>query len=94
MAPEIIYGEPYNMSCDLWSLGVLFYQMIFGQFPFLAVTMPQLLQLIKDGLANDKFIIEGKAINPHIENLIRGLLKRYPSERLTWVQVYEHPFFE
>lgn len=34
MAPEIIFQKPYNLKVDFWSLGVLFYQMVFGKPPY------------------------------------------------------------
>lgn len=34
MAPEIINGFPYSNKCDIWSLGIILYLIIYGQLPF------------------------------------------------------------
>ena len=34
MAPEILNGDLYNSKADIWSLGVVFYEMLFGTPPF------------------------------------------------------------
>ena len=34
MAPEIIFGRGYSPSSDLWSLGVMVYEFVFGNLPF------------------------------------------------------------
>lgn len=36
MAPEIIKESPYNSGIDVWSLGVLLYELIHGYSPFRA----------------------------------------------------------
>ncbi len=35
IAPEVL-GKRYNQSCDWWSVGVIFYEMIIGRAPFAA----------------------------------------------------------
>ena len=34
MAPEIIEGKEYDYKCDLWSIGVMIYQMCFNEYPY------------------------------------------------------------
>lgn len=34
VAPEVHRKEPYSFSCDVWSLGCIFYAMISGSLPF------------------------------------------------------------
>lgn len=34
MSPQVLRGEPYSLKCDVWSLGVIFYKLLFGLIPF------------------------------------------------------------
>ena len=40
MAPEIISNSYYGISVDLWALGVLFYFMLFAEYPFKGTSTP------------------------------------------------------
>ncbi len=35
MAPEILKGENYNIKADIWSIGIVLFEMLFGFCPFL-----------------------------------------------------------
>lgn len=34
MAPQVLAGQPYGIKCDVWSLGVVFYQCLCGFMPW------------------------------------------------------------
>lgn len=34
IAPEILLGQPYSFSCDIWSLGALMTVLVSAQLPF------------------------------------------------------------
>jgi serine/threonine-protein kinase ULK2 len=34
MAPEVLNGKMYNHKADVWSLGIVFFEMITGFTPF------------------------------------------------------------
>lgn len=34
MAPQILARKPYTTKCDIWSLGVIFYEMVFADVPW------------------------------------------------------------
>ncbi|CAM5999461.1 unnamed protein product [Sphagnum balticum] len=44
MAPEILRGEIYSTKADIWSLGVVLYEMLYGFCPFESTTIPKLIE--------------------------------------------------
>ena len=42
MAPEVILLRPYDEKCDVWSLGCLFYEIMFGFKPFQGKSQDQI----------------------------------------------------
>lgn len=45
-APEIFAGGGYNEKIDLWSVGVILYQMLTAQLPFLSETVFDTIEII------------------------------------------------
>ena len=91
MAPEILEGsEKYDNKCDLWSIGVIIYQLIFNEFPYIGETEVSLLNKIK----NYKQKKLKKTENKYLDDLIRKLLVYNPKERIEWSSYFAHPFFD
>ncbi|CAK83630.1 unnamed protein product (macronuclear) [Paramecium tetraurelia] len=46
LAPEVLHGQPYTNKCDIWSLGLIFYQMLYGVQPWYAQNIHEWLDNI------------------------------------------------
>ena len=44
LAPEVYNREEYNYKCDIWSLGIIFYELLFGKTPWQGKTRHDLFQ--------------------------------------------------
>jgi serine/threonine protein kinase len=43
MAPEILENEMYDLTCDVWSLGVTIYELVEGRKLFSSHNIPDLI---------------------------------------------------
>ncbi|XP_065059096.1 MAP kinase-activated protein kinase 2-like [Rhopilema esculentum] len=95
VAPEVLGPEKYDKSCDMWSLGVITYILLCGYPPFYsnhgAAISPGMKKRIREGQYAFPDT-EWKNVSDHAKDLIKGLLKTDPSERLTINQVMNHPW--
>lgn len=88
--PEIFAGQEYTPASDMWSLGVVLLDCLYGQ------------QFFRDVVAIDscsdaqlrRLSVSGKAlgISGNFGDLLTGLLCRDPRRRLTATDVLAHPF--
>lgn len=80
MAPEQLRGEPANVSSDIWSTGVVLYEMATGRRPFLESNGPLLIDAIlnKDLAPPRKF---NDQISPALQNVILKALAKSPPDR-------------
>ena len=90
MAPEILKGEKYNYKCDLWSIGIIIYILYFGIFPYRAKNQKAIINEIEQ--LGKKILKETD--NKELDDLIKKLLEKDPSKRLTWDEYFNHPFFK
>ena len=44
MAPQILFHERYGPKCDIWSLGIVFYEMLYGKTPYPANKIKDLME--------------------------------------------------
>jgi len=91
MAPELILKQPYNSKCDLWSIGVMIYIMIFKDIPF--HIKADIFYLSEDDIKKIFSVRKKKASDPLLEDLISKLLVYDPQKRLSWDEYLNHHFF-
>ncbi len=79
MSPELVQEMPYDHTADLWSLGVIIYELFVGQPPFYTNSIYTLIQLIVKEEVKYPDNIVGD-----FKDFLSGLLNKNPQERLTW----------
>lgn len=89
MSPELVQEQPYNNTVDLWSLGVILYELFVGQPPFFTNNLVSLIKLIiRDPV---KYPDNMSSL---FKDFLKGLLNKDPNRRLNWPKLLEHPFIQ
>lgn len=87
LPPEMVMGKPHTKHVDLWSLGVLCYELLVGQAPFHAVEYEVTYRKITKCELKMPDVITLTAWH-----LIKKLLIVHPEHRLSLDQVMVHPW--
>jgi NIMA (never in mitosis gene a)-related kinase len=77
LAPEVWRRRPYGQQCDMWSLGVLLYEMMTFTFPFNARTTDDLARRISFG----KYVLPPHSYSADLVSVLRELLQVNPLQR-------------
>ena len=92
MPPEIVNKQRYiPFYSDIWSLGVLLYAMIFGDFPFRANKQEKLFELINE--CNLIFPDDIK-VSDKVKNLLSKIIVIKPSKRISLEEILNDPWFQ
>nr|XP_014285124.1 serine/threonine-protein kinase ULK3 isoform X2 [Halyomorpha halys] len=90
MAPEIILKKKYNYKVDLWSVGVILYECIYGKAPL------KTLKAITEAMAQEIPIEYPTrvAVSEDCMSLLKGLLVYNPNQRMNFDDFFNHPFVD
>lgn len=103
MAPEAVAndgvsGNPLKLGLpsDIWSLGCILYQMVYGYSPFYHIkdTITKLASIVNPNHIIQFPHIGKKKDHIYLIEILRMCLNRNPKERPTITQLLEHPFLE
>jgi len=86
MPPQILNNEKYTYKCDVWSTGMLLYELLFGEFPWKYMND----KIYHKNITTKPLVFPGE-IKEDIKDLLIKMLKVKEDERITWEEVYNHP---
>ena len=90
MAPELLINNSYTSRADLWSYGVILYQLLFGTLPMNAKTV---LQLQKNMINDDINFHLNKNFTLECFDLLIKLLTKNHVDRINWENFINHKWF-
>ena len=92
LAPEIIEGKKYGKCVDIWCLGILMYEMIFGFPPFIDDNLNKLYKKII--LNEPNFNFDNVKISKLAKDLIMKMLNKNVDKRIGIYKIKKHDFFQ
>lgn len=88
-APELIRGEGYNDSVDIWGIGVVFFMLLTGQYPFNGSNKSSIFRRIREKRIHySRYNFDKKEAN-----LLKMLLEKDPEKRIEIEDILDDPFF-
>ncbi len=92
MAPEILLQKKYDGRVDVWSLGVVIFELFEGHPPFPGINCEDLLRLIRRNWRRlpDRFTDK---MPKEIQLLLMEMLIPFPDQRMTLRELKAHPSF-
>tara|TARA_E500000178_G_C16654469_1_gene587843 strand:- start:29 stop:682 length:654 start_codon:yes stop_codon:yes gene_type:complete len=89
MAPEIMKNKNYTIKSDLWSVGIILYEMLTGSPPYKVKTIYNLLKSIDQ---NKIDLPKNISISEECNDLLFKLLVKNPEDRIEWDDFFNHPW--
>jgi serine/threonine protein kinase len=87
MAPEVLKGQDYCIKADIWSLGVVLYEILFGYCPFEEKTIARLINLLDE--SHIKIDRKVNNISVETENLLHRMLEKNYEKRISWDELFK-----
>lgn len=88
LAPEVISGQKYTDSVDVWAIGVMLYAMTHSCLPFNGESIEELFHNI-----THSDVVYDSDVSPDLIDLLASLLRKNPAERITLEGAMNHQWF-
>ncbi|EGR28268.1 protein kinase domain protein [Ichthyophthirius multifiliis] len=87
VSPEMIQGKDYDFSVDIWSIGILTFELLFGFVPFFEKGEEETFNKILNENVEFPGIVSFEAVS-----FIEGLLQKQPEKRMKIQNALKHLF--
>ena len=93
MAPEILSSDPnYTVGVDIWALGVMYHQMLFGDLPFNASGLFQLKELFTKMKKYN--VPKSSKLSKESKDVLSKMLEKKVNKRITASALVGHKLFD
>lgn len=92
MAPEILKRQKYDARADLWSIGIILFECLFGRPPLYGMSTAELMNAFLNNQV--KITYPSNTLSQICISLLKELLKILPDQRISFTNFFSHPFID
>ena len=81
MSPEMLNGKPYSFSTDIWAIGVIIYEVFYGELPF-GIDLKDPKEVLND-IRERRVILPYDPKTGNINEAIKNLLHKKDKKRMS-----------
>lgn len=93
VAPEVLSLVGYGREADIWSVGVIMYLLLRGELPFYGKSKNEIINKTVHAEVSLESDSAWTNVSPAGKSLLKGLLTKEPSKRLTAQDALAHEWF-
>ena len=94
MAPEVICGNSYDYKIDIWSMGIVLYEMLFGINPLSKIKIKKYYELETFMKNTEHINIPDTTISSCAVDLLTQLLDKDVTKRIDLDDIYMHKWLD
>jgi len=91
MAPEVLFRSEYDGRADLWSVGIILYEILVGKTPFHSKDIKELIMKLEKNQIRMPCSVK---LSPECHHLLVSLLQKNPNQRISFQDFFSHPFLD
>lgn len=85
MSVQVLTGKPYTAKCDIWSLGIILFEMIVGDAPWKGVNEKDLT----NNIIKNRNAIKDRKFGPIVDKLLLYMLAIEEKNRISWEELFD-----
>jgi len=86
MSPQALNGKTSSVKDDVWSMGCVIYESLFGKTPWTGSSVSSLFVNIRT-----KSLVFPKVMKAETKDLLKGMLEFDENKRFSWEEIWAHP---
>ena len=87
MSPELIMNKSYDFKSDIWSLGIVLYQLMYKKHPF--GNVKNIVNLLNNFNTVTKIQYD-ETYSKELIDLVSNMLIKNPLHRISWENIFSH----
>ncbi len=94
VAPEVLENRPaYDVSCDMWTVGVIVFILLGGYYPFRGNSDGEILKNVRYGIFEFREKL-WKGVSEDAKGVLRSMMTVNPDERVTAEAALKHDWIK